>query len=149
MNTKQQGIAMLEVLITIAVIAFGFLSLAMFQIGSLKHLSGTHQNMAVTTLVDSLGDSIRANKLNSLDYDGINTRDFTKNCDGQGVTCKSFERDVYRFKKDLTSAGVSDAEADIQVTNTVATISVSWVEKSTHGILSAEEKQVYKFQVRL
>lgn len=148
MKQRQHGVAMLEVLITIAVIAFGFLSLAMFQIGSIKHLSGTHQNMAVTTLVDSLGDSIRANKLNSLDYDGINTLEFNKNCDAD-TSCKSFERDIYRFKSALLKAGVSDAEARISVTNHVAKITVEWIEKSSYSFLSASEKQRYEFQVRL
>lgn len=154
MKLGQTGVTMIEVLITIVVISFGLLALAMFQVGSLRHLSGTKQNMVVTNAVDSLADSIRANKANSLDYDGINTKEYNKSCAAADTTCKAFEHDVFEFKQTLEDS-LADAEAVIKISNKMAIIEVKWVERKINSVIPSgesdgnDDRQVYRLQVRL
>lgn len=135
---------MIEILITIVVISFGFLALAMLQINGLKHLSGTYQHMVITSLTDSFADSMRANKSNSLKYDGLNSETFDLDCSSSA--CESYQLDFYTFTSTLKNLIGSGVEAEVAAENKVAFIKIRWNES---GGKQMDDKQIYAFQVRL
>lgn len=147
---KQTGVSMIEVLITIVVMSFGFLSLAAFQMGTLKHLSGSNQHYLATSLATSIGESLRANDVAVGDYNDQVTKDFTKNC-GTPANCTVAEQDLYRWKKMLEDNGLQEGSAQIAIDGNNAHIAISWIEKSTSGLVNSinSETQTYTLQVPL
>ncbi|NRB37354.1 MAG: type IV pilus modification protein PilV [Pseudomonadales bacterium] len=82
MSIKQSGVGMIEVLITIAIIAIGFFTLLVFQMSNLERVSNANQQYAAILLAHDMGERIRANILSAAHYDGINTQK-TLNCGGR------------------------------------------------------------------
>lgn len=139
MNTRQQGVSMIEVLITIAVMSFGFLSLASFQLASLKHLSGSNQDYVATMLASSMGESIRANIENLDDYDDADTSGFSKDC--LADPCTLAENDIWIWQQALADHALPQAKGEVELTGNSANVSISW--------LSGSDVISYRLQVPL
>jgi type IV pilus assembly protein PilV len=58
---KQRGDTMIEVLVTVIIIATGVLGAAALQITTLKNLSVSHSNSIAAILIEDLGERMRAN----------------------------------------------------------------------------------------
>ena len=147
---NQSGVSMIEVLITIVVMSFGFLSLAAFQMGTLKHLSGSNQHYLVTSLATSMGESLRANDTGITEYHGVETKSFTKNCSTPS-NCSIAEQDLARWKTILANHALQDGSAMVEIDGNNARIAISWVEKSTSALVNSanSETQTYTLQVPL
>lgn len=147
---NQFGVSMIEVLITIVVMSFGFLSLAAFQMGTLKHLSGSNQHYLVTSLATSIGESVRANDAGVTEYHEQETNTFTKDC-SVPANCTIAEQDLARWKNMLETHALQDGSARVEIDGNNARIAISWVEKSTSGLINTggSEKQNYTLQVPL
>lgn len=141
MRSAQQGVSMIEVLITIAVMSFGFLSLASFQLASLKHLSGSNQDYVATMLASSMGESIRANIDNLDDYDNADTSNFTKDCTDMANPCTLAESDVWIWKQALADHALPLARGEVELTGNSANVSIHW--------LSGTNELSYRLQVPL
>lgn len=150
-KTRQQGVTLIEVLVTIALLGFGFLSLAMFQIGTIKALSGTNQHYLATALAVSVAESMRANSANATDYVRQSVRAFDKNC-AIASECSTAENDLYRWRQSFTQHAVEGLDASIRIEQNsgTASISISWIEKVGFGLITDEENlQTYQVQVPL
>ena len=136
----QQGVSMIEVLITIVVMSFGFLSLASFQMATLGHLSGNNQDYVATILAASMGESLRSNLSNLADYDGASTEDFDIECAAPG-DCTVVQEDMLFFRSALADHALPNAIGTINVGGNSADVRISW--------LSAGATVSYRLQVPL
>lgn len=153
MNTiKQQGISMIEVLVTIVVMSFGFLPLIAFQVGALKHLQGSNQHYVVTNLASSIAESVMANAKDAGSYNGakISTIDESRDCSDNA--CTIAEQDLIRWKSQLGEYNMQGLEGEIEVDGKIVTVDMSWYVKSFSqegGAGRSLEKQTYRMQVSL
>lgn len=126
MNSKQQGVSMLEVLITIVVMSFGFLPLIAFQMGALKQLQGSNQQYVVTALSNSITESILANADEATEYHNAKLEEIDV---GQACTTQAC-KDLVKWKEALTGYGMQDLEGLIEVDGNLLTVELSWLEKT-------------------
>lgn len=141
---------MLEVLVTILVMSFGFLSLASFQMGTLKHLSGTNQHYLATVLASSMGESMNANPDEAGEYIISSLKDYSKDCTAPNG-CSTAESDLMRWKAAFAKHTLQDLDAEISINGLDATIVIKWKEKATNNFLNenGSEDQSYSLQVPL
>jgi len=64
---RQRGDTMIEVLVTIIIIAVGVLGTAALQVTTLKNLSSSHSSSAAAMMADDLSERMRANPTAALD----------------------------------------------------------------------------------
>lgn len=128
-RSTQSGVGMIEVLITIVVISFGFLSLLSMQMNMLTSAAATNQSFLASSLAHDMGERIRANKPGLLSYDGLKTAEFTKDC--ASVECTIVEEDFFQWKNSIRDGaqGLSAGEGEITAAGGVATITLNWSEK--------------------
>lgn len=127
---SQSGVAMIEVLITVVVISFGFMSLLSMQLGMLSGAATTNQQYLASTLAHNMGERMRANKTSFLSYNGLKTSKFKKTCNAGG-SCTMAEQDLFQLKNALkdNSNALLNGDAQIVAAGGIATISLSWTEK--------------------
>lgn len=125
---KQQGVALLEVLIAIGVMAFGFLALLMLQITSLNNVTAANQRYVAAELAQTMGERIRANFRRLGDYGSVDTRTFTQNCSSG---CAIVKTDIYRWKTSIESAqnALPGGYGTVSILNKNATVEIVWQEK--------------------
>ncbi len=68
---KETGIALIEVLVAVLVLAIGLLGMAAMQVQSSQMTNGAEQRTQAILLTADMMDRIRANRPNIADYDGI------------------------------------------------------------------------------
>lgn len=141
---------MMELLVTIMVMSFGFLSLASFQMGTLKHLAGSNQHYLATSLATSMGESMHANADDAGAYVTTSLAGFSKSC-ATSTDCTTAENDLYRWKNAFKKHAIQDLDASISINGLDATISITWKEKVTSGFINSDdsELQTYNLQVPL
>jgi len=140
----QSGIAMLEVLITIVILAFGALGLASLQLTSMKYNKESAGRSKATLLAVELSDRMRANR------QGVVAASYSRNegytaaladvpaspgCGSGGTECNSTQLaalDISDWLTDVAAALPSGTGAIVPIANNYAgyNIVVMWVEKS-------------------
>src|SRR5688500_17116069 len=102
----QRGMSMLEVLITIVILAFGLLGLAGLQ-GRMQvaELEGYQRTQAIVLLQDMV-ERIRSNRKNSMEYNGITagTGNASENCAALPGTPTQADIDVCEWNNALLGA---------------------------------------------
>ena len=142
---RQSGVSMIEVLVTIAVIGFGFLSLLSLQIATLNTLSANNQNYVAVSLANGMGERLRANRDNAAFYNGMATADFDKDC--SGGNCNMVEFDVWQWKQSLVGEGqLPDGAGVVAVLGGLATVTIEWTEKRARN---ETERKSYVLEVPL
>lgn len=68
---KESGIALIEVLVAVLVLAVGLLGMAAMQVQSSQMTNGAEQRTQAVLLTADMMDRIRSNRANAADYDGI------------------------------------------------------------------------------
>lgn len=134
-SKHQQGVALIEVLITIVVIAFGLLGLLSLQAKTMLTATQSNQYYVATVAAQDMGERIRANVENAASYD--------MNAFGRGgAACAGVcAIDISDWHDNLGGPvagpvprnGIAGAEGQVVMTNTaagaVAQISVRWLEQ--------------------
>ena len=141
---SQSGVAMLEVLISIVVISFGFLSLLNMQLNMLSSVSVTSQHFLASSLAHDMGERIRSNKPNLFEYNSLSTSTFLIDCDNQvdmgaeeteeepePYICSMAEEDFFQWQKTINDSSQSllNGVGEITTVGGIAKISLSWSEK--------------------
>lgn len=92
---RERGITLLEVLITIVILAFGLLGLAGLQARMQVAEVESYQRTQAIVLLQDMVDRINANRKNATDYDGIavgtGNTSITGACSGSGKTLDECE----------------------------------------------------------
>lgn len=128
MFSKQRGISMLEILITIVVMSFGFLSLASFQMGTLNYLNNNGQHYLATLLAESIGESIKANNQFADQYHEENTTDFNTDC--LVTACSIAEWDIWHWQNGFRNHALQNVVGEISIDGNMAIITIQWEYKN-------------------
>lgn len=140
----QSGFSMIEVLVTIVVISFGFLSLLSLQMSTLNNLSANNQNYLAVSAANDMGERLRANKNNAAFYNGVDTADFSTDCNA--ADCTLIDYDIWEFQQSIVGESqLPEGVGTISVIGGMATINISWLEKRARDISSSS----YSLQVPL
>ncbi|MDR2688790.1 MAG: type IV pilus modification protein PilV [Azoarcus sp.] len=126
---RQTGSTLLEVLISVFVLAFGLLGVAGLQIASLRNSQSSLQRAQAVFLTDSILDAMRATidlhnpEIPAVRAGYIGTYSATPPAAPSGTIV---ERDIQFWRGNMyTSLGPS-AEGKIECTGTVCTITIRW-----------------------
>lgn len=144
----QSGIALLEVLVTILILAIGFLGLAGLQLTALRNNSSAYERSQATMLAYDIIDRMRANKqaANSGNYTiALNAAPSSTDCRGTSANCSTSQLaafDVNQWKCSLgkwdsnascTSLGITgklpNGDGSIAVNGSLITVTIQWEDE--------------------
>jgi type IV pilus assembly protein PilV len=145
-SRNQSGIALIEVLVTVLVLAIGFLGLAGLQLTALRNNSSAYERSQATMLAYDIIDRMRANRNAALNGDysvALNTAPTAADCRGSSANCTTTQLatfDVNQWKCNLgkwsshascVSLGITDVklpngDGSIVVNGSRATITIQW-----------------------
>lgn len=137
---SQKGVALLEVLIAMFVMAFGFLALLKLQMASLSNITTSNQRYVAASLAQAMGEKIRANVELADQYTGLETRTFTKNCSVANTCGAAHERDAYQWQQSLLSAnsGLTNANGTVVHDGNEIRVRIEWEEKHSNRDATTE-----------
>ncbi|MGX1202525.1 type IV pilus modification protein PilV [Marinobacter sp. MBR-105] len=157
----QRGMTLIEILVTVLVLAVGLLGMASLTVGSLKNNQGAFLRTQGTVLAYDMADRMRANVAEALNDSYNGTYDKSSSitdpaCEASG--CKGSERvnaDLFAWKKQMEGAdGKMALLPDWKLTiaggggpktaGNVYTITVTWKEdqwSEAKGSMSTEDQQ--------
>lgn len=160
----QSGLSLLEILITVLILAIGSLGVASLQLTGLKYSTGAYGRTTATLLANDMIDRIRANKQYAI-TDGTNytvsvfTGSITKSTDCNAVICSTgqlAEYDISTWLDNVNRSLVSGRGKVRLVDNgdeTVAEISLQWRQSvteqptgSTATLIDQEELKILTFR---
>jgi type IV pilus modification protein PilV len=137
---KQGGVATLEVLITMVVMAFGLMSLLALQYNSLSYVRGANQNYLAASLAQSIGESMRANAESSGNYSSGTDDDDTVVWDSISSDCVGVCASDMQAWLDLIDASFPNEGGGLITFNTnLANISIRWLDKDSESVLDFNE----------
>lgn len=156
----QDGFAMLEVLISILVVSFGFMSLLSMQLNMLSTVSISSKHFLASSLAHDMGERIRSNKPQFLGYNGFDTSTFSKDCENEvdlsveveegdqpvQYICSMAEEDFFQWKNNISESSQAflDGVGSVTAVGSIATITINWSEKKSNRI---SEDVSYSLQV--
>lgn len=124
---KAGGFTLIEVLITILVMAFGLLGFALLQTMSVRFAQSANYRTQMTNLTYELIDQMRANRVVMTtylgDYAGTTDSDTCAPTIGQGVTSSNF-REAWECR--LGKALGEGATANVSGVGNEVTVSITW-----------------------
>jgi type IV pilus assembly protein PilV len=135
---RQRGFSMIEVLITLFIVAIGVLGMAGLQFVSLKNANSSASRYQATLLAQDLAERMRANKKAALAGNYVITALKT---DGTAPSCTSCSpadfaaRDIYEWSQLLLGA-LPGASAAVSFSAGSYTIQLGWVEQQTGSKLA-------------
>jgi type IV pilus assembly protein PilV len=130
MISKQKGVALLEVLIALVVVAVGLLGMALLQVNSMQHVHQGQMHSHSTYLLYDISDRIRANTdgASSGDYDLAFGASVTaaKNC--ESVNCTEAEMADFDLEQweDHIQRVLPGGDGFVSVSGGIATIQIRY-----------------------
>lgn len=102
---RQTGVTMIEILITIIVVAVGLLGAVGLQVNSMKAGNNANFRYQATLLAYDMAERMRANPLGikSNNYDAITVTDTGTNYTGTITAANMYKQDIYDWKQSLKS----------------------------------------------
>lgn len=132
---SSRGFTLIEVLVTIVILAVGLLGLALMQTTSLSNQLETYQRAQAMLLLEDMANRIRANSVAARDTDGVDAG-YPEGDYGPPLP----EEDCYD-PVILDDAMVNDtAERDLCYWNTALAGSGVWRDVDGDGVVDADEK---------
>lgn len=143
-----RGFTLIEVLITIIILAIGLLGLAALQLNALRNNTTAYERTQATMLAYDIVDRMRANRdaANAGSYNtALDTTPPAQNCTGTGQNCSNIElaqHDLSLWKCSLgkfnsngvcTGLGMTGAlpngDGSVVLNGTLVTVTITWEEK--------------------
>jgi len=127
----QQGFTLIEVLVTVVVLAIGLLGLAGLQLTGLKYNHSAYQRSQATIISDDIADRMRANRAVALSgtYDiALGTTPPVSSCEGIGANCTAAAiaaADLSTWKQALSNT-LPSGDGAITRNGNRMTITVQW-----------------------
>jgi type IV pilus assembly protein PilV len=127
----ERGFTLIEVLVTVIVLAIGLLGLAGLQLGGLRYSYSAYQRSQATILANDIVDRMRANPTvaGTGSYNiNIGTVPGVKNCNGTGANCTTADMasaDLYEWKQSL-AAILPSGDGSIALNGGIFTVTVQW-----------------------
>lgn len=125
---RQRGITMIEVLVTIIVLAIGLLGLAGLQLNSLQFTHSAYQNSQATIMANDIIDRMRANRINaeSGNYStAFSDRPSDNECRSGTITGTIAAIDLFEWKCHLQDT-LPLGEGEITRSGNTFTVTVRW-----------------------
>ncbi|WP_226666304.1 type IV pilus modification protein PilV [Microbulbifer aggregans] len=131
---KQNGATLIEVLVSVLVIAIGLLGIAATQMMTLKNSSGSNQRYMAALAAQEIVERIRANPsgLEQGGYDGTVDGDetVTNRCTSACSVTQLAEFDLYEWGQ-LLKTNLPSGAGVITRAGEEVTVTVSWVQQHT------------------
>jgi len=128
-STKQSGFSLLEVLISVFILAVGLLGLASLQMTSLKNNHSAQYRTSATVIAYDIIDRMRLNK----------TADYTiaLAATPSGSTWK--DKDLIAWKNQLTSE-LPSGDGSVKIAGDIVTVVVQWDDRRAEDSTAAKLK---------
>ncbi|MFC6634566.1 type IV pilus modification protein PilV [Microbulbifer taiwanensis] len=131
---KQRGATLIEVLISVLILAVGLLGLAATQMMSMKNGNGAHHRYMAALAAQEIIERMRANPsaLEQGSYDGKvdGSETSTNNCSSSCSVNDLADRDLYEWDQVLKS-NLPSATGNIARNGDEVTVTISWKEQHT------------------
>ncbi len=131
---RQRGFSLIEVLVSLLVLGFGLLGLALLQTTALKATQSANQRTIATNLAYEVMDMMRANRLLSFRYayidpsDVVAMRPLADTCDVAVDSGDVVADDSNNWMCHLVRA-LPNASADVVVAAGAATVTITWADE--------------------
>ncbi len=159
---RQKGATMIEVLVTIIILAVGFLGLASMQMLSVKNVNNSQYRSLATIYAYDMAERMRSNKagVSAGAYDGVDGNESDPGC----TACTSTQvaqRDAYEWNQEIkNSLDFDDASKSFGLPNGVGTVTkdgdlhkikISWYEQSRDedGTKTLSKEEQFELSVRI
>ena len=130
-NAHQRGFTLIEILVTVIILAIGLLGLAGLQLGGLRYSFSAYQRSQATIMANDIADRMRANRTvaeaGSYDID-IGDDPDEVDCTGNGANCSPEDMaaaDVYEWKQALEDT-LPSGDGSIANNGGTFTITIQW-----------------------
>ncbi|MCK0165003.1 type IV pilus modification protein PilV [Marinobacter sp. S6332] len=135
---KETGIALIEVLVAVLVLAVGLLGMAAMQVQSSQMTNGAEQRTQAILLTADMMDRIRANRSNAINYNGISVDPATTSCAtdyAPEATGSVRDNDVAEWSN-LIVCLLPEGEATVSVDNGTGevVVVVDWTKADPDGV---------------
>ncbi|NRB40256.1 MAG: type IV pilus modification protein PilV [Pseudomonadales bacterium] len=142
-QSKQQGVTLIEVLVTLVIVVIGLLGIVSLQIATMKNSTATNQRYQATLLAYDMAERMRTNHHNIADYDGLNA-----NTDCSAGCSNVAKQDVYDWMQNLNLAAhaLNNANGEISALGDSYLIAISWDEVMSN---KAVERSNYTITVNI
>jgi len=134
------GFSLIEVLISILVLAIGLLGFALTQTMSVRFATGANQRTQATNLAYDLIDQMRANRLLAMQYQGASFAAgsvSSTTCARPALGATTVASNIARWQCQAARALGPEAAANVQVNDGVVVVTISWGEERWKSNASA------------
>jgi len=156
---SQRGITMVEILVTLIILAIGFLGMASMQMVGAKNVAGSSYRTLATIYAYDMAERMRTNfagigttAYNNIDGTNVTNPDCTNNCTPTQIA----RRDAYQWnqaiKSDLSAGGLPKGVGDVtyDAGDGMHKITVKWSETLRSDDSEATEQlQEFELAVKL
>ncbi|MCL1635129.1 type IV pilus modification protein PilV [Luteimonas sp. SX5] len=129
----QRGFSMIEVLVTLVILAFGLLGFALLQTMNLRYTQSANHRTQATNLAYDLLDQMRANRLSAAKYtdasfeeDEVNGSNCSRPVGELPIPVSSV---VTRWQCQVVEALGDDATATVTYADGLATVTLTWGDR--------------------
>ena len=138
-NYWQAGFSLLEVLISLVILAIGLLGLAGLQAAGLKNNFSAYHRTQATQLAYDMADKMRSNisaisSYPTTDSSSVNT---ASSCDSNCSTSQMAQNDLYEWNQRLTSE-LPLGQGAISSSSEIYTISIQW-DDNRDGVMDGND----------
>jgi len=129
---QEAGFSLIEVLISILVLAIGLLGFALTQTMSVRFATGANQRTQATNLAYDLIDQMRANRIVAMQYQSASFTAGSVNsatCARPATGATTVAGNITRWQCQAARALGPAAAANVQVNNGQVTVRISWGEE--------------------
>lgn len=135
---KETGIALIEVLVAVLVLAVGLLGMAAMQVQSSQMTNGAEQRTQAVLLTADMMDRIRANRGNAANYNGISVDPSATSCSTDYAPAASATVSVNDIAEwsNLVVCLLPEGEATVSVDNGTGevVVVVDWTKADPDGV---------------
>jgi type IV pilus assembly protein PilV len=138
---RTRGFSLIEVLVTLVVLAIGLLSLAALQLATLRNNNSALTRSEATTLVYDILDRMRANRMPAIqgDYDIVMTADAPA---GSDIASRDLRAWLNALSENLPSG-----DGAIAIVGRQATVTVQWSENWDEGLNNQPMTLVFRSEL--
>jgi len=154
---RTAGFSLIEVLVSLLILAFGLLGFALLQTMNLRFAQSANNRTQATNLAYDLLDQMRSNRLLAAQYTGLINADATATACTRPVGAVTIPLNLLRWKCQLTSALGPGSSANVSYVpaSGVATVAITWGDErwndaDKNGTVSAiESNKTFSVSTRL
>ncbi|NWB25389.1 type IV pilus modification protein PilV [Pseudomonas gingeri] len=128
---RQAGMTLIEVLISVLILAVGLLGAAAIQLNALKYTDSSLMTSQASFIAYDMLDRIRANP--DANYVVNSLQDVTATA---GSTAAR-DADLYDFKNNISNFAATDGSGSISINNRVVTITIGWGDRRADSVTTA------------